>query len=125
MLRRLILALIVFALMFGAGCFSGIGPEEIVSFVLSDGSGNTLVGYRVQRSQDNHEIHLQKVDPSGTVMWDKSLPVDNERRASIIGMGDGENESVYVAWEVLGPEGQRRSATYTLSFSFPPSHFAQ
>ena len=113
MLRRLILSLIVFALTLGTSCFSGIGPEEIVSFVLSDDSGNTLIGYRVQRSQDDHEIHLQKVDPNGTVMWDKSLPVDNERRASIIGMAGGGNRSVYVAWEVLGPEGQRRSASVT------------
>jgi hypothetical protein len=113
MLRRLILAATVFALMLGTGCLSGIGPEEIVSFVLSDGSGNTLIGYRVQRSQENHEIHLQKVDPNGTIMWDKSLPVGNERRASIIGMACGENGSVYVAWEVLGPEGQRRSARVT------------
>ena len=101
MVRRLILAAIIATLTFGTGCFSGIGPEEIVSFVLSDGSGNILIGYRVQRSQDDHEIHLQKVDPNGAVMWDKSLPVDNERRASIIGMGGGENGSVYVAWEVL------------------------
>jgi len=110
MLRRLILAAIIAVLTLGTGCFSGIGPEEIVSFVLSDGSGNILVGYRVQRSQDDHEIHLQKVDSNGAVMWDKSLPVDKERRASIIGMGGGGNGSVYVAWEVLGPEGQRRSA---------------
>jgi hypothetical protein len=113
MLRKLILAVIVFALTFGTGCFSGIGPEEIVSFVLSDDSGNTIVGYRVQNSQEDHEIHLQKVDPNGTVMWDISLPVNNERRANIIGMAGGENESVYIAWEVLGPEGQRRSASVT------------
>ncbi len=113
MLRRLILAAIIFALTFGTGCFSGIGPEEIVSFVLSDDSGNTLIGYRVQKSQDDHEIHLQKVDQNGTVMWDRSLPVDKERRASIIGMGGGENGGVYVAWEVLGPEGQRRSVRVT------------
>lgn len=113
MLRRLILAVIITTLVFGTGCFSGIGPEEIVSFVLSDDSGNTLIGYRVQRSQEDHEIHLQKVDPKGTVMWDKSLPVDDERRAFIIGMGGGEDGSVYVAWEVLGPEGQRRSASVT------------
>jgi hypothetical protein len=113
LLRRLILAAIIFALTLGTGCFSGIGPEEIVSFVLSDGSGNTLIGYRVQKSQDDHEIHLQKVDPNGTVMWDRSLPVDKGRRASIIGMAGGENGSVYVAWEVLGPEGQRRSARVT------------
>jgi hypothetical protein len=110
MLRKFILALVILTLTFGTGCFSGIGPEEIVSFVLSNSSGNTLIGYRVQRSQEDHEIHLQKVDPKGTVVWDKSLPVDKERRASIIGMGGGENGSVYVAWEVLGPEGQRRSA---------------
>lgn len=94
MLRRLILTVIVFTLTFGTGCFSGIGPEEIVSFVLSDDSGNTLVGYRIQKSQENHEVHLQKVDPNGTVMWDKSLPVVNERRASIIGMAGGGNGSV-------------------------------
>jgi len=51
MLRRLILIVIVFALTFGTGCFSGIGPEEIVAFVLSDDSGNTLVGYRVQKPE--------------------------------------------------------------------------
>jgi len=62
-----------------------------VSFVLSDGSGNTFIGYRVQKGQDDHEIHLQKVDPNGTVMWDESLPVDSERRASIIGMAGGEH----------------------------------
>jgi hypothetical protein len=113
MLRRLLLTVIVFALMFGTGCFSGISPEEIVSFVLSDDSGNTLVGYRVQNSQEDHEVHLQKVDPNGTVVWDNSLPVVNERRASIIGMAGGGNGSVYVAWEVLGPEGQHRSASVT------------
>jgi hypothetical protein len=113
MLRRLILTVIVFALTFGTGCFSGIGPEEIVSFVLSDDSGNTLVGYRVQNSQEDHEVHLQKVAPNGTVVWDDSLPVVNERRASIIGMAGGGNGSVYITWEVLGPEGQRRSASIT------------
>jgi len=113
MLRRLILVAIIFALTFGTGCFSGIGPEEIVSFVLSDGSGNTFIGYRVQKGQDDHEIHLQKVDPNGTVLWDRSLPVDKGRRASIIGMAGGEKGSVYVAWEVLGPEGQRHSASIT------------
>jgi hypothetical protein len=111
MLRRLVLTVIIFALTFGTGCYSGIGPEEIVSFVLSDDSGNTLIGYRVQRSQEDHEIHIQRVDPNGTVVWDKSLPVVNERRASIIGMASGGNGSVYIAWEVLGPEGQRRSAS--------------
>jgi len=113
MLRRIILTTIIAALTLGTGCFSGIGHEEIVSFLLGDGSGNTFIGYSVQRSQEDHEIHLQKVDPNGTVMWDKSLPVVNERRASIIGMAGGGNGSLYVAWEVLGPEGQRRSASVT------------
>jgi len=51
MIRRLILAPIIVALTFGTSCFSGIGPEEIVSFVLSDDSGNTLIGYRVHRTE--------------------------------------------------------------------------
>jgi hypothetical protein len=113
MLRKFILAVIIITLTLETGCFSGIGPEEIVSFVLTDSSENIIIGYKVQRSDEDHEIHLQKVGPNGAVIWDESLPVDKERRASIIGMAGGENGSVYVAWEVLGPEGQRRSARVT------------
>ena len=113
MIRRLVLAVIIFALMFGAGCFSGIGPEEIISSVLSDDSGNVFIAYKVERSPDNHDVHLQKVGSNGSVIWDKSLPTGDDRRASVIGLVKGENGSVYIAWEVLGPEGQRRSARVT------------
>lgn len=103
----------IFALMFGAGCFSGIGPEEIISSVLSDDSGNIFIAYKVESSPDDHDVHLQKVGSDGSVIWDKSLPTGDDRRASIVGWASGENGSVYVAWEVLGPEGRRRSDRVT------------
>lgn len=113
MIRRLVLAVMIFALMFGAGCFSGIGPEEIISSVLSDDSGNIFIAYKVESSPDDHDVHLQKVGSDGSVIWDKSLPTGDDRRASIVGWASGENGSVYVAWEVLGPEGRRRSDRVT------------
>ncbi len=107
MLRRLILAVVIFALTFGTSCFSDIGPLEIISSVLSDDTGNTFIAYRLERSPGDHDIHLQKIDPEGAVLWDNTLFTGDDRRANVIGMvGDG-NDGVFIAWEVLTPEDSK------------------
>ena len=104
MLRRLILAVVIFALTFGTSCFSGIGPLEIISSVLSDDTGNTFIAYRLERSPGDHDIHLQKIDPEGAVLWDNTLFTGDDRRADVVGMVSDGNKGVFVAWEVLTPE---------------------
>ena len=108
MLRRLILAVVIFALTFGTSCFSGIGPLEIISSVLSDDTGNTFIAYRVERSPGDHDIHLQKIDPEGAVLWDNTLFTGNDGRADVVGMVSDGNSGVFIAWEVLTPEDGKK-----------------
>jgi len=109
MLRRLILATLVCAMLFSISCVGGNSntnnsANKVISSVLSDESGNTFVAYRAERSIGDHDIHLQKIDPEGAILWDNTLFTGDNRRANIIGMVSDNNKGVFVAWEVLAPE---------------------
>jgi len=109
MLRRLILATLVCAMLFSISCVGGNSntnnsANKVISSVLSDETGNTFVAYRAERSIGDHDIHLQKIDPEGAVLWDNTLFTGDDRRANVIGMVSDENNGVFITWEVLAPE---------------------
>lgn len=109
MLRRLILATLVFAVLFSISCVGGNSnnnnsASKVISSVLSDETGNTFVAYRAERSIGDHDIHLQKIDTKGAVLWDNTLFTGDDRRADVVGMVSDGNSSVFIAWEVMTPE---------------------
>ena len=69
MLRRLILAVLVCAMLFSISCVGVNSTKVVVSSVLSDGVGNTFIAYRLERSPGDHDIHLQKIDTEGNLLW--------------------------------------------------------
>ncbi|MBW2021146.1 MAG: hypothetical protein JRI65_14305 [Deltaproteobacteria bacterium] len=109
MLRRLILATLVCAMLFSISCVGGNSntnnsANKVISSVLSDETGNTFVAYRAERSIGDHDIHLQKIDLEGAVLWDNTLFTGDDRRANVIGMVSDGNNGVFITWEVLAPE---------------------
>jgi len=104
MLRKLILVVLTFATLLSVSCVGSRYPKEVISSVLSDDAGNTFIAYRVERSPGDQDIHLQKIDPEGAVLWDNTLFTGNDRRADVVGMVSDGNKGVFVVWEVLAPE---------------------
>jgi hypothetical protein len=97
-----IIALVVLSIIFvGCSCY-GAYPKELIADVLSDG-GNTYVAYELQRDVGAHDVHLQKLDGDGDVLWDKALFSSDNSRVGGVSMVGGE-DSVLVVWEVLLPE---------------------
>jgi hypothetical protein len=98
-----ITALLVVLPLVISGCTcTGSYPKEFISEVLSDGD-NTLVAYRLERSVGDHDVHLQKLDDDGDVLWDEALYSGDNSRVDNVGMVAGD-DGVLVAWDVLLPE---------------------
>jgi hypothetical protein len=97
-----IIALVVLSIIFvGCSCY-GAYPKELIADVLSDG-GNTYVAYELQRDVGAHDVHLQKLDGDGDVLWDEALFSSDNSRVGGVSMVGGD-DGVLVVREVYLPE---------------------
>lgn len=93
---------VLLALAVLGGCPYGSYPKELIAEVISDGD-DTYVAYELERSVGDHDVHLQKLDDYGEVLWDETLFKGDDSRVGGVGMVAG-NDGVLVVWEVYLPE---------------------
>jgi len=98
-----------------AGCINVSQPSHSsISnlFITSDNSGGNIATYRVGGTTGESGIHLERISPEGTVMWNSILYETDNSRVNIIGMTEGISNEVLVAWEVLDPEDSNSSSDH-------------
>jgi hypothetical protein len=100
-LAAVVLSVVLLASMVLSGCPYGAYPKEYIAEVLSDGD-NTFVAYWLERDVGAHDVHLQKLDGDGDVLWDEVLFSGDKSRVGSVSMVGG--DGVLVAWEVYLPE---------------------
>jgi hypothetical protein len=101
MKKLVFILLLVLPLIIGGCACTGAYPKELIADVLSEGD-DTFVAYRLERGVGDHDVHLQKIDSDGDVLWDEALYSGDNSRVGGVSMVTGD-DGVLVAWDVLLP----------------------
>jgi len=99
------------AMLFSMGC--DYYPRTLVSSVVADGSGGTIIVYEFDRSDSDEDIRIQRRGANGNVLWDNTLFTSQSNRSSVEGMtGDGEG-NIIINWTVLIPQEREEGRPYS------------
>ncbi len=96
-----------------AGCTGISKPSQTTIsnlLVIPDTSGGITATYMVWGTAGHNSIRLQRINAEGITVWNSTLYENANSRANIVGMVEGTNNEVLVAWDVLNPEDSKGSS---------------
>ena len=103
--------ILICAMLFSMGC--DYYPRTLVSCVVADGSGGTIIVYEFDRNDSDEDIRIQRRGADGNVLWDNTLFTSQSNRSSVEGMtGDGEG-NIIINWTVLIPQESEEGRPYS------------